>query len=450
MRLLKHASLFLCGVVLVLTGTIAAQGQKKGNDGNSSPAVPPAAPSTPYSNVKRDSLLNGLQVVSLERMTEPVVKCYLVIRAGAMFDLTGKTGIAKLTQETLLAANPSLKEEFESLQAKIEWGVNWDTTWFQVEAPASSLEAALEILGRVLVVENIRPEAFKLAYQRELDKLKSGPLPPPDRATESFLKALYGDHPYGHDIDGDPATISGIRQGDVYDFMRRFYIANNVSVVSVGNITHERMIKIFKVYYGGWMKGQLVPSTFRQPRQVVQLQFVKVEAPESPQIEIRGGVMGLKHTDADFLVTEVLAQVLSSRLKKALPNAPSGIEVKSLPRILPGPFFFSASVPVEQAPAFSRQVTETFASLSTTAITPEELAAAKAALASEYSARPVDFFLREIEVYSLPRNHPTTILSRIEKITAADGERVAKKLLDSNALTVLVLGKVNDGFKSNL
>jgi predicted Zn-dependent peptidase len=50
----------------------------------------------------------------------------------------------------------------------------------------------------------------------------------------------------------------------------------------------------------------------------------------------------------------------------------------------------------------------------------------------------------------LPRNYPLTIPSKIESISAAEVQRVAKKLLDANALTVVVLGKVNESFKSNL
>ncbi|MCI0664885.1 MAG: hypothetical protein L0220_27795, partial [Acidobacteria bacterium] len=91
-----------------------------------------------------------------------------------------------------------------------------------------------------------------------------------------------------------------------------------------------------------------------------------------------------------------------------------------------------------------------FAALSTTPVSSDELAAAKSALASEYSARPVEYNLREIEVYSLPRDYPLRIAGKIDAITVVDVQRVAKKLLDANALTLVVLGKVNESFKSNL
>ncbi|MCI0337113.1 MAG: insulinase family protein [Acidobacteria bacterium] len=446
MRYTKFSSLLLSVVLLSGLCSISTEAQKK--DGKIQ--LTPTAPSTPYSGVRRDSLLNGLQIIALDRLTDTSVKVDIIIRAGAKFDLVGKTGLARLTQETLLAVNPRLKEELESLQAKIDWGVTWDTTWFHIETAANNFDSVMEIFARLVVVENIRADAFKRAQAELLEKIKSDQQSPAERADESFLKALYGDHPYGHNLDGSESTVTGIKQGDIYDFMRRFYIANNVAAVVTGNITLERAMRAFKTFFGGWIKSQIVPSTFRPPKQIAQLNLVKVEASDITNVEIRGGVVGVKHSDPEFLTTEVLAKILAARLKKDAEGSAREFTVKASPRVLPGPFFFSAIVPAEQAPAFSRRATESFAALSTTPVSSDELAAAKSALASEYSARPVEYNLREIEVYSLPRDYPLRIAGKIDAITVVDVQRVAKKLLDANALTLVVLGKVNESFKSNL
>lgn len=449
MRFSNSFTLVLCGLLLIGSSASTARAQKKDNKGKSNPAVPETPPPTPYSDVRRDNLLNGLQIITLERAGDANVKCDLVIRTGAMFDLAGKTGTAALTQATLLAVNPRLKEEVESLQAKIDWGLNCDTTWFHIETPTNNFNAVFEIIARLLVVENARPDAFKRAQQEQLDRVKSRKLTPAEQADEAFFKAIYGDHPYGHNLDGSEATVAGIKQADVYDFLKRFYLANNVSVTVAGNTAHERVMKTFRVFFGGWTKGQVVPATFRQPMQVAQLKLVKVEAPDAANVELRGGLIGVKHTDPDFLTTEVMARILSARMERNSEFAGAGFAAKSSPRILAGPFYFSASVPPDQAPAFSRKATESFASLAAAAVSAEELAAAKSSLADELAARPVEHYLREIEAFSLPKNYPLTVKSKIEAITAADVQRVAKRLLDANAMTVVALGKVTDTFKPN-
>src|SRR5262249_42237031 len=219
MRFSKLLSLVTCGILLigVLAPLAVAQNKDKDKDKDKKSPIPAVIPPTPYSNVRRDGLLNGLQIITLERAGDSNVKCDLIIRAGAMFDLAGKTGVAALTQETLLAVNPQLKEAIESLEGEIDWGLNWGTPWFHIETPEDNFDSVFEILARLLVVENVRPDAFKRAHQERLEKVKSVKPTPAEQADEAFLKAVYGDHPYGHNVVGGEATVSGIKQADVYD-----------------------------------------------------------------------------------------------------------------------------------------------------------------------------------------------------------------------------------------
>jgi len=437
-HLSKSFALILCQILLLgwLSSMASAQSQDKANQPGSE-----STPSTPYTNVRRDNLLNGLQLITLDRQTDSMVNCDLIIRGGAMFDLVGKTGLAALTQESLMIVNPRIKEELESLGAKIDWGVSWDSTWFHVESPVNNFGAAFEIVARLLVVENVRLEAYKNALQAQIEKVKTRKLTSAEQADSAFLKAIYNTHPYGHSIDGTEKTLANITQGDVYDFFQRFYVANDSAAVVVGNISHERVMQVFKVLFGGWVKSQIVPATFRQPAQTAQLRLVKVDLPEASNIELRGGLIGVKRTDADFLITEVMARILANRLKQAAESSSENFFVKAEPRVLPGPFFFSASANTDKAPEFSRRVTDTFASLASTEVPAEELAAAKSALSAEYSSRPMEQNLREIEVLQLPRNFPIEVEKLIQKISAADVQRVAKRLLDANALTLVVAGR---------
>ena len=67
-----------------------------------------------------------------------------------------------------------------------------------------------------------------------------------------------------------------------------------------GNISHERVMQVFKVLFGGWIKGQIVPATFRQPSQTAKLKLVKVDLTDAAKVELRGGLIGVKRSDAGF------------------------------------------------------------------------------------------------------------------------------------------------------
>lgn len=425
----------------LLASLCVTPGHAQSKDGKKSPAVVTPTASTPYSDVRRDNLLNGFQVITLERPSEATLKCDLILRTGAMFDLIDKTGQAALTQATLMIVNPRIKEEFESLNAKLDWGVNSDITWFRIESPAANFDGVIEILARLLVVENIRPEAFKQAQQAMLEQLEARQLTPAERADQEFLKALYGTHPYGRTLEGTPQTIAAMKQGDIYDFLKRFYMGNDAFAVVTGNVKHERIMRTFKTFFGGWIKSAVVPTTFRAPQRVAELKFVKLEAPETNAVELRGGVLGVRVGDPDQLAVEALARILSARLKAA---GLDQVTVQHPARLLSAPFYFSTSVPAERAQEVSRQVTEAFAGLATKELTSNELTVAKAALATEFAARPIAEFLRDIETFNLPKDHPLRLSDRLEKLTVADVQRVAKRLLEANALTVVAVGRVND------
>lgn len=427
--------------------------QKK--DGKSKQAAPPPAPPvtppTPYSEVRRDSLLNGLQLVMLERAAEPTVKIDLVVRGGSMFDLAGKTGLAALTQESLLAANPRFVEELESLRAKIQWGVREDATWFRIETPPGALDQVLSIFGRLVVVDSVNKDAFARAQQAHLARVREANPARGERADEAFRAALYGEHPYGHNALGTEQTVGAITYGEVYDYYKRLYAANNAFALVVSGVKKDRLVTAFRQFFGGWLKGAPPQPVFRPPQRTTTLRLVKVEQPDAAAVELRGGVIGVKVADPDFIATRLLARVLEGRLRQsagAAANATGGLSVHAPPHTLAGPLYFSASVPTETAPELSRRATDLFAALDKSEFTAQELSAAQSALLAEHNARTVEDYLREIETYQLPRNHPLTYADRVNAVTPADLQRVAKKLLEANALTVVVLGRVGDGFKS--
>ncbi len=437
MRFSWISAALLC--LLVAAGP--AMAQKKKSD-----QVQPAAVTTPYSDVRRDNLLNGLQIITLERAEESTVRCDLIVRGGAMYDMVGKTGVVALTQRSLLAVNPALRDEMESLQAKIEWGVDWDTTWFRLEVPPNNFGAAMEILARLLVVDSISVDAFKRAQAEQIEKVRAG-LSAPQAADEAFLKAVYGDHPYGHNILGSELTLSGLRQGDVYDIFQRFYLANNSSVIVSGKISTEQTLRVFKTLFGGWIKGVPAPATFRQPLPIVQRKMVRIEDPKAERTEVRGGVSGVKVGSNEYPVSRLLASILANRWRKEAAGIAATFVAER--RYLAGPLWFSASLADGEATAVLRRLMEGFSAIGgASPVTAAELAAAKSELLAEYRGRTVVDWLRDIEVYQLPRNQPLTVEERIGAITVEETQALARKLLEANALSVVVLGRPGEALKA--
>ena len=456
---IRSPKLLLVSVILLLgtglSGRLATFGRTTTIDGMNYPAqnVQGAAASgtvngDPYSEVRRDTLLNGLQVTSLKVEGQTQIQCDLIVRAGSMFDPVAKTGLAGMTQRTLLAVNPRLREEMDSLQSTIEWGWNWDTTWFRLRTPPASFEQALEILARLLVVESIRPEAFKTAAEQQLAEIRQ-PLSLSSRADEALLNALYGIHPYGHNLLGSEATIGNLRPGDVYDYFQRFYLANNASAIVTGPITQKRVLALFKIFFGGWSKGAIVPATFRPPLRIPKDRMVVADQAEGDVVEIRVGLPGEKVTSPSHLTTHLLGEIWAQRWEKSNPGTSS---VKALVevsrRTLDGPLYLRAVAPAKEAREAARRMVEMMTGTVANPISAEELAQAKAALGKRWGSRSVLEWLQEVETFVLPRNWPLTALPQMAAITEAEVIAAARTLLERNHPAAVLVGPVEEAPKS--
>lgn len=429
-----------CLAVLIAVLPLSGHGQSGSGVAGASPAE------TPFSNVRRESLLNGLQIITHQRPGEATVRCEIVIRVGSMFDSVGKSGMVALTQRTLLAVNPRLRDELDSLQSKIDWGVDTDRTWFRLEAPPSTFEEALEILSRLLVVENIRADAFKRAQEEQVSQIRQ-PLSPANRADEVLYQSIYGDYPYGRNVIGSELTVSGLRQGDVYDVFQRFYLANNAAVILSGNVASERILRAFKYFFGAWSKGAPTPATFRQPIQVPTTKIVRVEDQRAAEVELRGGIPGVRYTSPDFPLTQLLAGILARRWRASSRLPTTALAIGAEPRVLAGPIVFSGRITPAQVEAATRHLPESFASLATSIPTDEEIAEARTSLLARLEARSVEDWLRDIETYALPRNFPLTLRSRLTGATPTELQSLAKRLTEANALTMVVLGPLGEPAK---
>ena len=58
-------------------------------------------------------------------------------------------------------------------------------------------------------------------------------------ASKAFMKALYGEHPYGLSSSGEVETIKKISKKDLHNFYKNNYFSNELSIVIVGDISRK-------------------------------------------------------------------------------------------------------------------------------------------------------------------------------------------------------------------
>lgn len=462
------ASLVLAIVVAFLTAgppdRLSAQ-----VDRTKPPALPPA-PALRLPAVQTTVLPNGLTLAVVEMHKVPVVDVQLLIDAGAARDPSVAPGLATFTATMLqqgAGARSALDvaDEAAFLGAQLGTAAGFDGASASIHVPKRRLDVALDLLADVV----LRP-AFadsEIARQRELRaaQLVQQRDEPVSVANIAFPAIVYGrEHPYGHPLNGtDSATARLAREG-VAEFYRTYYRPNGARILVVGDVTLAEARRLIAARFGGWERGDVpaFPSPAAAPPTAGRTVYL-IDKPGAAQSVVRIGHLGPARTTPDWFALEVLNTILggafTSRLNQNLRETRGytyGAFSQFVPRRLSGAFVALASVVTAKTDSSLIEFLKELRRIRDETVAPAELAKAKAYLTL---GLPGDFEttggaaarFRELLSLGLPLDYYDRYVDRINAVTAADVQRVARQYIDPDRFDIVVVGdrsQIESGIKA--
>ena len=438
-----------CGsAVALLTGSLAGQG--------GGAAVGRIAYDT-------FSLPNGLQVITSESHTIPLVTVDLWYNTGSRNEQTGHSGFAHLFEHLMFQGSAHVKkaEHFQLVQragGTLNGSTQEDRTNYWETLPSNRLN-----LGLWLEADRMRSLAITQANfdnQRETVKeerrlgVDNQPYGPAftDGATLPFDSTTC--FAYAHTVIGSMADLNAAALPDVQAFFDRYYAPNNATLVVVGDFDPAALRRLVTQYFGGIPRHDPPPTPtcdFKLSPGTVRREFTDAHA-NLPAIFRLYRVP--PHSDPDTpaleLMNIILGQGESSRLNvgvvrrdKAALAAQAGIFSGS--RRGPnstGVFgITNQGVTVDHLDSLLAGQVD---SLRQFGVTPEELTKAKNTFRAEYIDNRERTFSKAEELHHYAMFHASiaeinTDLDRYLAVTSDDIKRVAAKYLDpANAVIITV------------
>lgn len=272
----------------------------------------------------RDSLPNGLIVLTYEDHRLPTATISLACRSGAACDPKDRSGTAAmmadlLTRGTATMSGDSVKSIVEFLGARFSGNADDDNCGIDVRVLSKDLGTALDLLADAVLhpafatkeVEIVRSQMMTGA-QRILDNPRS-------EVALEFMKLLYGDHPYGRLTGGDTLSLPLIKREDLVAFHGTYFRPNNCFVVAVGDISRKDFVAEMEKRLASWTPGT-VPAIAVAPLATPDRIRVKViTRSDMNQTYVEFGHPGIRAIDEDMLATRLMSYILggsamSSRL----------------------------------------------------------------------------------------------------------------------------------------
>jgi len=413
-----------------------------------------------FPTIEKSTLPNGLRVWTVRHAPIPVVTLSLLVRRGAADDPAGKEGLAAITVDMLDEGSDGrssieMHEALARLGAQLDSDIGSDAALLTVTVLSRFAGGALTILADMAARPSLTESDFDRVRQLRLYRITQLRDMPGAVADRTFVRLLYGSHPYGH----TPLGIEGALASMTIDDVRAFHAASvrpsEATLVAVGDCDHEAIRRFAAAAFAGWTGAATRPTSpvaaLPQPARLTV-----VPRPGAPQSELRIGHVAVARNTPDYHALVAANMVLGgqfvSRINLNLREDKGftyGARTSFDFRRLPGPFALQVSV---QTAATGRAIEESIGEIvairGPRAVTPEELALGVAALTRGYArnfetAEHVARAVTQIALYDLPDDYFAQFVPLVESVTVADVTRVAARHLDPDRLTVLVVGDLD-------
>jgi zinc protease len=431
----RHLQFFvsLIALLCVITGG-TSQGYGKGQSSGIT-----------YPIVKRDSLLNGLQFITLEKPGTGTVSLRVRVGSGALFDLAGKGGLAYVTAGMLLKGGGGLtgknvEDTVEQAGLTISINVNWDATDIEISGPVDALDTMFDLLGRLVITPTFDQKEFESLIAQRTTALKAENTSETDILQRKASEMVFGSHPFGRPVHGTAESLKQISKQDLLYYHKKFYLANNAFLIVSGDVTAEAVTKLSRSKLGAWKKGDKVPPAFRPPEVYTARRIVVIDKPDVTASQAIIGQVGISRRAQDYFAAIVLSEILRAGLTK---QQADNVSMEFEPRIVDGTLFIRLKPANSNLIASLEQAQGLLSTLQTTPPSTEQVEAAKALIISRYAERmksnPADI-LFDVELYGLGRDYLITYADRVNLITPADVQQVAQKYLKPQAVAIVIAG----------
>jgi predicted Zn-dependent peptidase len=418
-------------------------------------AVP--AQTTPAIKFTETRLANGLRVIISEDRTAPVYSIVVHYLVGSKDERNGRTGFAHLFEHMMFKGSENIGPGEHFMQVFINGGTmngttNKDRTLYFETLPSNQLDLGIfleadRMKSLDITKENLDNQRHAVQEERRLGRDNQ----PYGRTAEVVDTLAYDNPAYEHSVIGSMEDLDAASVEDVAAFFKTYYAPNNAVVAIVGDVDTKTTLEKVRKYFEP-IPAQAPPPKvdLSEPRQTAE----RRERVDDPLARLARLDMAFKvppRLTPDDDALQVLGTVLSSgrssrffqkivREQQLSPNVNAGRDGA----IGPGLFRVVGTVtPGKTAEALEAAVLAELERVKTESIAEWELEKARnnamrAVVAGLTSSLQRGIQLAEFAASYGDANLVNQRVDRIQKVTAADVQRVAQTYLTAQNRTVVV------------
>jgi len=419
--------------------------------------------------VREETLANGLSLIVKQRSDVPVLTVQALVNAGQIFEPEDKAGLAELVGGLLdegIEDDQGRRRSGDEIAGDVEFvGGQYGTSanGVTVKVLSEHSEVAYNLVRDLLRYPSFPKQRFEKLREDQVAEIESMDQDPTRVARRLFFETAFRGHPFHRPAVGYLETVKALTIEDVEAWHRRLFRPENTIVVAVGDIDPAVALKELRTRMESW-KGEgpwKAPEVQQLPRQ--QEPRPVYQTFKAQQVRIHLGHVGIQRTNPDFFALRVMETILSTspgftnrlarnvRDMQGLAYDVSG-SITSGSGQSAGPFQVVLGVEAKNKDIGLQAVMKELSQFLKDGPTAEEVKDAKDYLLHSFvssweTVEDIADYLLSVKRYGLGSDYAGKYYKSVGSVTREEVLRVARKYIDLDHLTTVIVGPVDKNGK---
>ena len=407
----------------------------------------------------------GIPVWLVENQDIPVLSLSICFKnAGSKTDPLGKIGLTNFLAQILSEGcgdlnNYSFKKYLLEHNINLSISQTVDDFIFEFRAPKHNIKAAFDAIKWMLTKPGFSTDAMERVKQQLLTVLHQSLHSEKAMAANLKNQRAYPGHPYGRSIEENISDLPSITSDDLKKYMAENFSVDQLIITASGAID-QTQLSIFLDETMNSLSQKTAQPVITKVIDPVSPGTIFVKEMDIPQSAILFFQPSLSRQDPDFYAAMVMIKILGDDIF----DSRLGIEVREKRGLAYGlntllswnaqssSIIGSTATQNSSVTQVIQIIKEQWELIKKNGITAEELAFTKEKMIGTYplafgTTFQITGMLRRQQLDGMDSNFVNERNNLIQKVTLEDVNRVAKKLINPEKLTFIVVGKP-DGLKT--
>ena len=217
---------------------------------------------------------NGLKILVHELHTAPLVSVWCWYRVGSGDELPGRTGVSHWVEHMNFKGTTNIpRDEMKGIVERFggTWnGYTWiDQTTYLETAGKDALDTLLFIEAERMAHGLYEPQECESERTVIISELQGAENDPDQLLDTEVTATAFRAHPYRHPTIGWIDDLRSMTRDDLYGHYRRHYVPSNATLVVVGDVETDDVLRRAEAHFGtldgGRAPGQVRPA---EPQQI--------------------------------------------------------------------------------------------------------------------------------------------------------------------------------------